>query len=125
MILREISERLIRTPLQVASPVRGGHCDQRIEIRGGHVSDSVDLSKLTAGELVAYGERAGWTTEEIREALAYRQMIQDLDNSSTSLRQTLNDPMVLEATRLCEAQMPTKEPKGWLSRFVSKLFHSS
>lgn len=99
------------------SPLVRGMVPPEIKDRGrDRMSDNVDLTELTAGELVAYGERAGWTTDELREALAYRESLQVLDRSTASLRQTMNDPTVLEAIRICEEQPSVKEPRSWFAR---------
>lgn len=82
------------------------------------MSDDVDLTDLTAGELVAYGARAGWTTDEVRDALAYRKLLQDLDSSTALIRQTMNDPTVLEAIRICKEQPPVEEPRSWFARLA-------
>lgn len=80
------------------------------------MSDNVDLTELTAGELLAYGERAGWTTDEVREALAYRASLQVMDSSTSSLLRTMNDPTVLEAIRISEKQPSANDPRGWFAR---------
>jgi len=44
--------------------------------------DQVDLTTLTASQLVQYGERADWTKDDLEKALALRGMLQQLDQTS-------------------------------------------
>ena len=54
----------------------------------------LDLTKLTAAELVEYGVRASWSKEELERALQLRQMLLSIDRQNNTLlriQQTLKE----------------------------------
>jgi hypothetical protein len=109
--------------------------------------DDLDLASLTASELAAYGDRVGWTTEELTTALELRGQYNGLGRMSERLNTTLTDPVVVRATEiadankrssviqrklpttdwpddgLIEARPPPVSRDGFLVRLTNSLFH--
>lgn len=89
------------------------------------MDDDIDLTTLTALELTAYGDQAGWTTAELQKALELRQIYKSLEGQNDRLVAMLNDPTVTatmnkisdqhKAALVAEsiAKLPAK---SWLAR---------
>ena len=45
--------------------------------------NQLDLTMLTASELVQYGDRAKWTKDDLERALSLRNMVQQIDQTKS------------------------------------------
>lgn len=89
------------------------------------MNDDIDLTTLTASELTAYGDQAGWTTAELQKALELRQLHKSLGATGDRLRAMINDPTVIAAIKVTDQHKAAEkwsetiaEPpsKSWLAR---------
>jgi len=92
------------------------------------MDDDIDLTTLTASELTAYGDQAGWTTSELQRALELRQLHNNLGASKERIEATLQDPIVEAAMnkinqRNTEDQWKqtsaTQTSKSWFARLFN------
>lgn len=89
------------------------------------MDDDIDLTTLTASELTAYGDQAGWTTAELHKALELRQLHKSLGAKGDRIGATINHPTVIAAIKITDqhkaaekwSETTAKPPsKRWLTR---------